>query len=92
MRLRIIVNKNEDPARDLEIAADFRRDLWAHSPVEYDLDDPSVKTRRTVDTHTAYFEFDTEFPDEVARIVREYNYTERLRVEELTPDQQTAGI
>ena len=81
MRIRIEIRRDEnDPGKDLEIASSLRRDLWVHSPIEIDVDDPSVATRRTPDTGTAYFEFETEYPDEVTRIVREYAYTNFVNV------------
>jgi hypothetical protein len=80
MRIRIEVHRHDDPTRDLEIAGSLRRDLWAHSPVEFDPDDPAVATKRDAETGRAYFEFDTEFPDEVDRVIDRFAYTNHVTV------------
>jgi hypothetical protein len=81
MQFRIKIKKNEnDPSVDLEIASSLRRDLWAHSPIEIDVDDPKVATKRNAN-RVAYFEFSTEYPDEVDRVVREYGYANFVDVE-----------
>ena len=79
MRIRICINKHDDLIKDLEVAGRLRRDLWAHSPVEIDPDDPATRTRRSRESE-AYFEFETEFADEVRRVVSEHGYTDRVRV------------
>ena len=80
MRIRVVVRKHDDdPAKDLEVAGRLRFDLWAHSPVEVDPDDPSCATRRNSDGE-AFFEFDTDVPDEVRRVVRDYGHAEAVRL------------
>jgi len=64
VRMRVTINAQDDRASELRTAADVRRDLWAHSPVEVDLDHPLRGTHRDEDGR-AYFEFATEFPGEV---------------------------
>jgi len=90
MRIRIRIHRddNNNPGRDLEVAGSLRRDLWAHSPVEIDPDDPDCATRRATD-RTAYFEFDTEYPDEVDRIVSDLAYDKLVEVVRLP--QQTGS-
>lgn len=83
-RFRIVIQKNEaDPSLDLEIAASLRRDLWVHSPVEFDPLDGEVKTKRALD-RAAYLEFETEFPEEVERVIREFGYDKLVRIERST--------
>ncbi len=60
----------------------MRRDLRAHSPVEVDSDNLFCQTRRD-DAHNAYFEFATEFPAEVRRVLRQYDYEGRVTMEDL---------
>jgi hypothetical protein len=80
-RVRVTVNHNAaDPADDLRCAARLRRDLWAHSPVEIDPDSPTHGTHRD-SGRNAYFEFATDLLPEVERILKEYGYAARARVE-----------
>jgi hypothetical protein len=82
-RVRLTVRHNpQDPADDLTQVARLRHDLWAHSPVEVDPDNPFCQTQRD-EARNAYFEFATEFPDEVRRVVRQYGYDGRVTVEVL---------
>jgi hypothetical protein len=80
--VRLTVRHNpDDPSDDLTVIARLRRDLWAHSPVEVEPDNPFYQTRRDKDRN-AYFEFATEFPGEVERVLREYKYGDRVRLED----------
>lgn len=82
-RIRLTVRNNQDdPADDLKQIARLRRDLWAHSPVEIDPDNPAYQTRRDPDRN-AYFEFATEFPGEVRRVLRQYGFEDRVTVQDL---------
>src|SRR5687767_6276313 len=55
LRIRLTVRHNaDDPTDDLKQTAKLRRDLWAHSPVEVDPDNPAYQTRRDSDRN-AYF-------------------------------------
>src|SRR5947209_5711493 len=73
-RIRLTVRHNpRDPADDLKQIAMLRHDLWAHSPVEVDPEKPFSQTRRD-DARNAYFEFATEFPDEVRRVLHQYGH------------------
>jgi hypothetical protein len=82
-RVRLTVRHNpDDPTEDLKQIAKLRRDLWAHSPVEVDPDSPASQTRRD-SLRNAYFEFATEFPDEVRRVLRQYRYEDRVTMQDL---------
>ena len=83
MRLRITVKPTGDRTKDLRVAANVRRDLWAHSPVEVDPDNPLHGTHRD-EQERAYFEFSTRYPDEVNRVLREYGYTDGLDLQEVS--------
>src|SRR5271157_259354 len=77
-RIRLTIRHNpDDPADDLRYAARVRRDLWAHSLVEIDPDHRVHGTHRDPDRN-AYFEFATELPDEVHRVLRDYGHNDRV--------------
>ena len=68
-KIRITIHHNQnDPTNDLRIAAAVRRDLWAHSPVEVDPDGRVHGTHRDAESN-AYFEFVTNYPEEVSRVL-----------------------
>lgn len=76
-KVRITIKHNpHDAADDLRLASRMRRDLWARSPVEIDPDSPSHGTHRDAEKN-AYFEFATNYPEEVERVIREFGYEER---------------
>jgi len=82
-RVRLTVRHNpNDPADDLKQIAKLRHDLWAHSPVEVDPGSPASQTQRDTERN-AYFEFATEFPDEVRRVLHQYRYEDRVTIEDL---------
>lgn len=84
VRMRATVTATGDRVDELRTAANLRRDLWAHSPVEVDPDHPLHGTHR--DEHgRAYFEFATEFPDEVRRVIEQYDYADKVALTEM-PD------
>jgi hypothetical protein len=76
VRLTVAHNPN-NPADDLRVAARVRRDLWAHSPVEVDPDSSVHKTYRDAQQN-AYFEFATNYDDEIQRVLRERGYLPRV--------------
>jgi hypothetical protein len=81
--LRLTVRHNPlDPAEDLKQVARLRRDLWAHSPVEIDSDNPFFRTQRDGDRN-AFFEFATDYSGEVERVLRDYGYQNRVTVSDL---------
>jgi hypothetical protein len=83
-KLRVTIRHNpDDSADDLRVAARVRRDLWAHSPVEVDPDSPSHGTHRDADRN-AYFEFATNCPDEVQRVIDAFGYATRASVSIVT--------
>lgn len=81
VRMRATVRPTGDRVAELRTAASFRRDLWAHSPVEVDPDQPLYGTHRDKDGR-AYFEFATEFANEVRRVVNEYGYSDKVQLTE----------
>lgn len=82
-RIRLTVRHNpDDPSDDFKQIAKLRHDLWAHSPVEVDPDSPANQTRRDPNRN-ASFEFATEFPDEVRRVLRQYGFEDRVTMEDL---------
>lgn len=81
VRMRATVKATDDRAGELRTASGLRRDLWAHSPVEIDPDHPLNGIHRDGDGR-AYFEFATEFPKEVCRVIQDYHYTDRVELTE----------
>jgi len=85
-RLRVTIRHNpDDPADDLRYAARVRSDLWAHSPVEIDPDSRVHGTHRDAERN-AYFEFATDMPSEVERVIREFGHAERVAVAVVAED------
>lgn len=79
-RVRITIHPNpNNPSDDLRCAALLRRDLWAHSPVEIDPDSSHHATQRDAE-RKAYFEFVTDFYDDVERVVQKFGYADRVTV------------
>lgn len=81
-RIRITALPNSDPPKELRRLAILRRDLYGHSPVEIDPDNPAHRTQRDHDRR-AYFEFSTDFVDEVRRVLREYGHEQHVIMEEV---------
>jgi len=77
-RIRVTIRHNPDyPADDLRLAARVRQDLWANSPVEIDM--TAHATHRDGDRN-AYFEFNTNYVDEVHRVINENKHGSRASV------------
>jgi len=77
-RIRLTIQHNpNDPADDLRYAARVRAALWAHSPVEIDPDSRAHGTHRD-ESKNAYFEFATDLPNEVERVLIEYGHSSRV--------------
>jgi hypothetical protein len=85
--MRVTIKPAGDRVGELQTAAEVRRNLWAHSPVEVDPDHPLHGTHRDA-AGRAYFEFTTDFPDEVRRVIRQYHDTNGV---ELTEDRTLPG-
>lgn len=81
-KYRIIATGDNDPKGDLGRLALIRRDMYVHSPVEVDPDSPAHSSKRD-DRRRAYFEFATDFSDEVQRVLRDYGHERYVEVEEL---------
>lgn len=84
VRMRVTVRPTNDRTDELRTATNLRRDLWAHSPVEVDLDHPLRGVHRD-ENGRAYIEFTTAYPDEVRRIIREYQYADKVELAENPP-------
>ena len=83
-KVRITIKHNPtDSADDLRIAARVRRDLWSRSPVEIVPDSPTHGTHRDADRN-AYFEFATNYPDEVQKVIDTFGHAPRAAVSILT--------
>jgi hypothetical protein len=81
--IRLTIHHNpQDPAGDLVQVGRLRHDLWAHSRVDIDPDNPFCQTQRDADRN-AYFEFPTESPAEVQRVLRDYGYNGRVTMADL---------
>ncbi len=83
IRMRATITSTGDRAGELRTASRLRQDLWAHSPVVVDPDHPLHGTHRDKDGR-AYFEFATEHPDEVTRVVAQYGYDGKAEVSPTT--------
>lgn len=91
-RVRLTIAHNpDDPIDDLRCAANLQRDLWAHSPVEIDPGSEMHSARRDTDRH-AFFEFTTDYLPEVHRVLREFGYDGRVKVEILEEGNGTECI
>lgn len=91
-RVRVTVRHNpDDPADDLQYASRLRRDLWAHSPVEIDPDNPRHGTRRD-EEENAYFEFATDRFPEVERVLKEYGHTGRAEAKVVQDEKGTECV
>ena len=77
MRIRITILPTRDRTNDLRIAANVRRDLWAHLSVKIDPDNPLHGTHRD-EKECAYFEFSTDDADEVKRVLGKYGHTDHV--------------
>jgi hypothetical protein len=83
--VRLVIQSQANPARDVEIAARLRRDLWARSAVAIDPNNDSTAIKQASETNATYFEFETDFPDEVDRVVRQYGYSDQVSIERGAP-------
>lgn len=73
-RVRVFVHCHPtDRAENLRRISRIKRDLYSHSPVEVDPDDPRFATHRWQDGR-AYFEFSTDFVNEARRVLQEYGH------------------
>lgn len=81
VRMRVTVNPQNDRAIELRTAADVRRDLWSQLPVEVDPNHPLHGTHRDKDGR-AYFEFATELPREIRRVIEEHEYRDKIELTE----------
>lgn len=76
----IRINQIGDPKTEARIAADLRVDLWAKSKVEIDSDDPQFNSKCDLNSNQRYFEFETDFPEEVARVIETFGYSNKVQL------------
>ena len=81
VRMRVTIKTTGDRTSELRTAAEIRRDLWAHSPVQVDPDHPLHGTHRD-ESGRAYFEFTTDLAAEVRRVIDEYHYGAQVELTE----------
>src|SRR5258708_33917175 len=77
--VRLTIRHNPEGTEDLRYAAQVRRDLWAHSPVEVIPDCPAHQTHRDAEGN-AYFEFATDYFPEVDRTLEKNGHKYRVTV------------
>jgi hypothetical protein len=71
-KVRITVKHNpDDPGANLRIAKQIRRDLWANSEAVVNPQEKANQTHRDPEQN-AYFEFATDYPDELQGILSKY--------------------
>ncbi len=81
MRIRITVKPTGGRREDLVVAADLRRVLWEHAPIETDREHPLHGTHRD-ETGRAYVEFVTPSTEDVVGVLDKYGYAGRVEVKE----------
>lgn len=82
-RVRLTVRHNSsDPEDDFRVIARLRHELWARSAVEIEPDQPTSQTQRN-EHGDAFFEFATQLPHEVERIVRQFLPAKRVMMTDL---------
>jgi hypothetical protein len=81
MRIRITVRDRGNRSDDLRVAAEVRRALWAHSPLQVDPDNPLHGTHRN-EAGRAYFEFLTNDRAAVDKVLREHDFADVVDVTE----------
>jgi hypothetical protein len=82
MRIRISIKDRRNRADDLRVAAEVRRALWAHSPLEVDPDKPLHGTHRN-EAGRAYFEFSTKDRALVDKVLQQQNLAGLVDVAEV---------
>jgi hypothetical protein len=81
-RIRITALPNSGPSEEVRQLAILRRDLYGHSPVEIDPDNPAHRTQRD-GQNRAYFEFSTDYVEDVRRVLRDCGHEEHVLMEEV---------
>jgi hypothetical protein len=81
-RIRITALTNSDPLGDLRRLATVRRDLYVHSQIEIDPDNPAHESRRD-EQHRAYFEFSTDDFEDVRRVLRDFGHIDHVAIVEV---------
>lgn len=81
-RIRVTALANTDPTEELRRLSIFRRDLYAHSPVEIDPDSLAYQARRD-EQNRAYFEFSTDYVNEVREVQQNHDHGNWVAIEEV---------
>jgi hypothetical protein len=81
-RIRITALPNSGRSDELRRLATLRRELYAHSPVEIDPDNPAHETRHD-EQRRPYFEFSTDYLDEVQRVLRDFGHIDHVAMDEV---------
>jgi hypothetical protein len=84
-KIRLTIVNSKDLTEGLMYAARVRRDLWAHSPVDVDPDDPRYGTHRDSEKRP-YFELITDKYDEVKRVLAEHGHSDRVLLTEVVEE------
>jgi DNA-directed RNA polymerase subunit RPC12/RpoP len=84
LRMRVTIKTTGNQVDALRTAADLRRELWLHCPVQVDPDHPLNGTHRDK-AGQAYFEFATAAPGEVRRVIEQGPYAARVELAENPP-------
>jgi len=77
LRITALGTNGDDELRRLAL---IRRDLYAHSPIEIDPDNPAYRSQRNGDGR-AFFEFSTDYLDAVERVLIERNHHAFIKLE-----------
>lgn len=80
-RLRLTIRNSGDRGEELRYAARIRQAIWASARVEIDPENPLHGTHWD-EQGRPYFEFVTNFPDEVWKVLREHDTDGRVEVTE----------
>jgi len=81
MRMRITLTTNGERRAELATATDVRQEVWSRSVVQVDPDNPLYGFHRD-EQGRAYFEFATQDPAQVLRVLQEGGYADRVQLGE----------
>jgi hypothetical protein len=82
--MRATIRSIGDRTEELRTAMDLRRDLWALAPVQVDPDHPLHGIHRD-EQGRAYFEFATDAPGEVCRVIERRKDLDGVELSETPP-------
>ena len=79
MRVRITIKDTGNRRNDLQTAVDLKSEVLNHVPVGLDPEHPLVGIHRD-EAGRAYFEFATDYPGEIRRVIDQFHHTEQVEV------------